>query len=50
MSEDDHAFLSSVRKEQLDSPTRISKTAPTSGTNLTYQFSHVEISQSSNAN
>ena len=50
MSEDDHAFLSSVRKEQLDSPTRISKTAPTSGTNLTYQFSHIEISQSSNAN
>ena len=42
--------MSSVQKEKIDFPTRISKTAPASGTNLTYQFSHVKISQSPNAN
>ena len=29
----------------MDSPTRISKTALTSGTSLTYQFNHVKISE-----
>ena len=46
-SKDDDVLLSSVQKEQTDSPTRISKTATTSGTNMTDQFSHVKISQSS---
>ena len=45
MSQDDHAFFNSVQKEQIDSPTRISKNVPMSGTNLTYQFSHVKISE-----
>ena len=41
MSQDDHAFLNSVQKQQIDSQTLISKTAPMSRTNLTYHFSHV---------